>query len=213
MAANQARQSFKRGGAVRRMARVAERILALFGLLVLVVVATPLVSWWARLYAGAIDQPKGDVLIVLSAANDENGGISYSSYWRARQAVFAWQTGGFSRIILSGGGGPGMENYLLANGVPRSAMTAEWRSRSTHESGIEVARLLENVPGRRVLLTSDAHMFRARRVLRKAGVEAAPMAVPDVLHSAQNWPGRFGACWAMTYETVKIVYYGLRGWI
>jgi uncharacterized SAM-binding protein YcdF (DUF218 family) len=195
------------------MARTAERTLALFGLLILLIVATPLVSWWARLYAGPINQPKGDVLIVLSAANDDNGGISYSSYWRARQAVYAWQTGGFSRIVISGGGGPGIQNYLLANGVPQSVMIAEWRSTSTRESGINVARLLENLPGKRVLLTSDFHMYRAIRVFRKAGVDAAPMAVPDVLHSTEHWPGRFGACWVMALESAKIVDYRLHGWI
>jgi uncharacterized SAM-binding protein YcdF (DUF218 family) len=195
------------------MARVTQKILAVFGLLILLVVATPLVSWWARLYAGPIDQPKGEILIVLSAAKDENGGISYSSYWRARQAVYAWQTGGFSRIVISGGGGPGIQNYLLANGVPPSAMIAEWRSQSTRESGINVARLLKNLPGKRVLLTSDFHMYRAIRVFRKAGVDAAPMAVPDILHSTQGWPGRFGACWTMVLESTKIVDYKLRGWI
>ncbi len=201
------------GRSLRRMARVTERILAVFGLLVLLVVSTPLVSWWAELYAGPMEQPKGDVLILLSAANDEYGGISYSSYWRARQAVFAWQTGGFKTIVISGGMGPGIQDYLLANGVPRSAMIAEWRSTSTRESGIEVARLIGNLPGKRVLLTSDFHMYRAIRVFRKVGIDAAPMAVPDVLHSTQGWPGRFGACWTMVVETAKIVYYGLRGWI
>jgi uncharacterized SAM-binding protein YcdF (DUF218 family) len=213
MLASQPRRFPQNGAALRRMARVTRRILAVFGLLILLVVATPLVSWWARLYAGPIDQPKGDVLIVLSAARDENGGISYSSYWRARQAVYAWQTGGFSRIVTSGGEGPGIQNYLLANGVPPSAMIAEWRSQSTRESGINVARLLENLPGKRVLLTSDFHMYRAIRVFRNVGVDAAPMAVPDVLHSTEHWPGRFGACWAMAVESAKIVDYKLRGWI
>jgi uncharacterized SAM-binding protein YcdF (DUF218 family) len=203
----------KPGAALRRIARVTERILALFGLLILLVVASPLVSWWAKLYAGPIDQPKGDVLILLSAASDEYGGISYSSYWRARQALVAWQTGGFKNIVISGGKGPGIYNFLLANGIPRSAMIAEWGSTGTRESGIAVARLLRNMPGKRVLLTSDYHMYRAIRVFRKVGVEAAPMAVPDVLHSTEGWPGRFGACWAMAVETAKIVYYGLRGWI
>lgn len=210
---SQPRHSLRPHAALRRMVWVTERILALFGLLILLTVATPLVSWWARLYAGPIDRPQGDVLILLSAAADENGGISYSSYWRARQAVFAWQTGGFSRIVISGGGGPGILNYLLANGVPRSAMIAEWRSNSTRESGINVARLLENLPGKRVLLTSDFHMYRAIRVFRKVGVEAAPMAVPDILHSTEHWQGRFGASWTMVVESAKIVYYRLRGWI
>jgi len=213
MSADRLSHSRRPKAAFLRMARTAERTLALFGLLILLIVATPLVSWWARLYAGPINQPKGDVLIVLSAANDDNGGISYSSYWRARQAVYAWQTGGFSRIVISGGGGPGIQNYLLANGVPQSVMIAEWRSTSTRESGINVARLLENLPGKRVLLTSDFHMYRAIRVFRKAGVDAAPMAVPDVLHSTEHWPGRFGACWVMALESAKIVDYRLHGWI
>lgn len=195
------------------MTRVAERILALLGLLILLLLFTPLVSWWVRLYAGPIAQPKGDVLIVLSAAVDDNGGISYSSYWRARQAIFAWQTGNFSKIVISGGGGPGILNYMLANGVPRSVMIAEWQSHSTRESGLNVARLIRNLPGRRVLLTSDFHMFRAIRVFRKAGVDAAPMAVPDALHSTEHWPGRFDACWTMIFETIKIVDYRLHGWI
>jgi uncharacterized SAM-binding protein YcdF (DUF218 family) len=198
---------------LRRVARAAERALATFGLLILLVISTPLVSWWARLYAGPIQQPKGDILILLSAANDEYGGISYSSYWRARQAVYAWQTGGFKTIVITGGKGPGIYNYLLANGVPRSAMIAEWRSTSTRENAINVARLIRNLPGQRVLVTSDFHMFRALHVFRKAGIVAAPMAVPDALHSTQGWPGRFGACWTMIVETVKIVYYWLRGWM
>jgi uncharacterized SAM-binding protein YcdF (DUF218 family) len=196
-----------------RLASAAESILAFFGFLVLLIVATPLVSWWARLYAGPINQPEGDVLIVLSAANDDNGGISYSSYWRARQAIYAWQTGRFSRIVITGGGGPGIQNYLLANGVPGDILIAEWRSTSTRESGINVARLLENLPGKRVLLTSDFHMYRAIRVFRKVGVDAAPLVVPDVLHSTEQWPGRFGACWIMALESAKIVDYRLHGWI
>lgn len=198
---------------LRRVVRRAEQALAFFGLLVLLVVATPLVSWWASAYAGPMERPKGDVLILLSAAKDENGGISYSSYWRAREAVYAWQTGGFTKIVVTGGGGPGILNFMLANGVPRSVLVAEWRSNSTRENALNVARLLEGEPGRRVLVTSDFHMYRSLRVFRKVGIDAAPMAVPDVLHGAEHWPGRFAACWTMILESAKIVYYWLRGWM
>jgi uncharacterized SAM-binding protein YcdF (DUF218 family) len=198
---------------LRRAARVIERLLALVGLVLLLVLTTPLVSWWARAYSGPIEQPKGDILIVLSAANDDNGGISYSSYWRARQAIYAWQHGSFSRIIISGGAGPGIFNYLTTNGVPASVIIADPRSGSTRQSGVEVAHLLENIPGKKVLLTSEFHMFRALRVFRKLGVDVAPMAVPDVLHSTEHWPGRFIACWQMVVETTKIAYYAFHGWI
>lgn len=189
------------------------RLLAAIGLITVLVIFTPVVSWWARAYSGPIRQPQGDVLILLSAAADENGGISYSSYWRARQAVFAWQTGGFKKIVISGGGGPGIRNFLLVEGVPREAIAAEWQSTSTRENAIETAHLIQGMPGKKVLLTSDFHMYRALRVFRKWGIAVTPMAVPDVLHSTEHWNGRFSAFETMTVESVKIVYYALRGWI
>jgi uncharacterized SAM-binding protein YcdF (DUF218 family) len=189
------------------------RALAAIGLITVLVIATPIVSWWARAYAGPIERPRGDVLILLSAAGDDLGGISYSSYWRAREAIFAWQTGGFKKIVISGGGGPGILNFLIAEGVPREAIVAEWRSTSTRENGIETARLIQGMPGKKVLLTSDFHMYRALRVFRKQGIEVTPMAVPDVLHSTEHWNGRFSAFETMLVESVKIIYYALRGWI
>jgi uncharacterized SAM-binding protein YcdF (DUF218 family) len=189
------------------------RSLAAVGLITILVIATPIVSWWARAYAGPIERPGGGLLILLSAAGDDLGGISYSSYWRAREALFAWQTGGFKKIVISGGGGPGILNFLIAEGVPREAIVAEWRSTSTRENGIETARLIQGIPGKKVLLTSDFHMYRALRVFRKLGIEVTPMAVPDVLHSTEHWNGRFSAFETMLVESVKIVYYALRGWI
>jgi hypothetical protein len=56
-------------------------------------------------------------------------------------------------------------------------------------------------------------MYRSLRVFRKLGIDAAPMAVPDVLHSAEHWNGRFSAFETMLIESTKIVYYRLRGWI
>ena len=188
------------------------RVFAAIGLITVLVIATPVVSWWARAYAGPIERPTGDVLILLSAAGDDRGGISYSTYWRAREAIFAWQTGGFKKIVISGGG-PGILNFLIVEGIPREAIVAEWRSTSTRENGIETARLIQGMPGKKVLLTSDFHMYRALHVFRKQGIEVTPMAVPDVLHSTEHWNGRFSAFETMLVESVKIIYYALRGWI
>jgi uncharacterized SAM-binding protein YcdF (DUF218 family) len=199
--------------ALRLAVRVSCRLLAAIGLITIVVIATPLVSWWARAYSGPIEQPQGDVLIVLSAAADDNGGISYSSYWRARQALLAWQTGGFKKIVISGGGGPGILDFLIAYGIPRNAIIAEWQSTSTRENGIEVTRLIQGMPGRKVLLTSDYHMYRALRVFRTLGIAVTPMPTPDVLHATDHWNGRFPAFETMLVESGKIVYYRLRGWI
>jgi uncharacterized SAM-binding protein YcdF (DUF218 family) len=198
---------------IRKAGRVLNHLLAVIGLITVLVLSTPIVSWWAQAFAGSIEQPKGDVLILLSAANDENGGISYSSYWRARQALFAWQTGGFRKIVICGNGSPGILNFLIAYGIPREAFVTERRSTSTRENAIETARLVQDLSGKKVLLTSDFHMYRALRVFRKVGIEATPMAVPDVLHSTEHWNGRFSAFETMLAESAKIVYYALRGWI
>jgi uncharacterized SAM-binding protein YcdF (DUF218 family) len=198
---------------LRTAGRWLDQLLAAIGLITVLVIATPIVSWWVLAYRGPLEQPKGDVLILISAAADDRGGISYSSYWRARHALLAWQTGGFKKIVISGGGGPGILNFLIVNGVPREAMVAEWRSTSTRENGVESARLLRDMPGKKVLLTSDFHMYRAIGVFRKLGVEVTPMPVPDVLKSTEHWDGRFRAFETMMIETAKIVYYRIHGWI
>jgi hypothetical protein len=72
--------------ALRKIGRTLNRLLVGVGLITVLVISTPIVAWWAQAYSGPIEQPKGDILILLSAAADDKyGGISYSSYWRARQ--------------------------------------------------------------------------------------------------------------------------------
>jgi uncharacterized SAM-binding protein YcdF (DUF218 family) len=189
-------------------------LLTTIGAIILLAITTPLVGWWAQAYSGPIEQPKGDVLILLSAASDEeSGGISYSSYWRARWALYAWQTGGFKKIVICGAGDPGIHDFLVAQGIPGESVLTERRSTSTRENALETARLIQNLPGKKVLLTSDFHMYRAQRVFRKLHIDVTPMAVPDVLHSTEHWNGRFSAFETMLSESIKIVYYSLRGWI
>ena len=65
--------------------------------------------------------------------------------------------------------------------------------------------------GRKVLLTSDYHMFRACRAFRKAGLEVAPRPFPDAGKRAANWLGRWPAFLDEVVETLKIGYYFVRG--
>jgi len=208
-----ARPAGRGGTALRTCGRWLVWLLAAVGLGTVLVIGTPIVTWWALVYSGPLDQPKGDVLILLAAARDDRGGISFSSYWRARHALLAWQTGGYKKIVISGGEGPGIENFLILNGIPRDAMVAEWKSLSTRENAIETARLLEGMPGKKVLLTSDFHMYRAIRVFRKQGIDVTPLPVPDVLRAAEHYGGRFPAFETMLVETAKIVDYRLHGWM
>lgn len=211
-AANAARRA-PRHSLARRAIRVLVRAFAAVGVMTVLAVATPVVHWWALASAPPREQPRGDVLIVLSAARDQNGGMSFSSYWRARMAVEAWKNGGFHKAIVCGSGVPAIANYMAAEGVPAGAIVAESASKSTRENALNAARLLENIPGRRVLLTSDFHMFRALRVFRKAGVDAAPLPVDDAIRNSKEWAGRFSVLQNLVVENLKIVYYRMRGWI
>ncbi len=62
--------------ALRKLLRLFGRLLAAMGFVTVLVICTPIVGWWARAYAGPIRQPKGDVLILLSAAADDEYGAS-----------------------------------------------------------------------------------------------------------------------------------------
>lgn len=197
----------------RKFGRSLCRMLAVVGLIVVLVTITPIVFWWTHMYSGPLVQPKGDVLILLAAANDDEGVISYSSYWRARWALLAWQSGGFKKMVISGDNGPGILGFLTSNGIPRDAIIADWQSTTTRENGIETARLIHDIPGKKVLLTSDFHMFRAIRVFRKLGMDVTPMPAPDALKTAEHWNGRFPAFETLLIETVKIMGYTLHGWL
>jgi uncharacterized SAM-binding protein YcdF (DUF218 family) len=198
---------------LRTAGRWFSRICAAIGFIFVLTSFTPIVSWWAQAYAGPIERPKGDILILLSAADDDRGGISFSSYWRAREAIFAYQTGGFKKIVITGGGGPGILDYMIVEGIPREAIIAEWGSRNTRQSGVAMERMLQTMPGKKVLLTSDFHMYRALRVFRKLDIDVTPMPVRDVIQRAAHWGGRFESFETMAGESAAIVDYWLRGWI
>lgn len=189
------------------------RFFAAVGFVTLLVIVTPIDSWWAHAYAGSIDQPRGDVLILLSAANDDHGFIAYSSYWRARYALLAWRGGGYKTIVVSGGEGPAIRDFLIAEGVPGNAILAESQSTSTRENAINMASLLRGIPGTKVLLTSDFHMYRAVRVFRKIGMDVKPYPAPDVMKMSEHWYGRFSGFQTLVVETGKILYYRARGWM
>jgi uncharacterized SAM-binding protein YcdF (DUF218 family) len=199
--------------ALRRAGKWLYRALTAIGLVIVLVIITPVDRWWAHAYAGSIDQPHGDVLILLTAANDDHGFISYSSYWRARYALLAWKTGGYTRIVVTGGADSAVRDFLIAEGIPADAILIDEQSASTRENAINTARLLQNVPGTRVLLTSDFHMYRAKRLFWREGVKVIPYPAPDVMKQSEHWTGRISGFQTLMTETAKIFYYRLRGWM
>lgn len=198
--------------------RTAERILAGIGLLLLLVTLTPADVWWAEYLAGPSRGARGDVLIVLGGSVLQGGIMGESSYSRAVFATRAWKEGGFSMIVISGGppghsAAQGIRDFLVAQGVPRESIRTETQSQSTRENALFTESLLESIPGRKVLLTGDAHMYRAQRVFRKLNIEVLPRPCPEMRSQAQLPLGGFETFVGLVEETAKIGYYYLRGWI
>ena len=106
-----------------------------------------------------------------------------------------------------------MRNYLEGRGVPRGTVLVEPRAGSTRQSALFLRPMLQGIPGRVVLLSSDYHMFRATRAFRKVGLDVLPLPIPDVRKRAISWNRRWDAFQELVIETTKIAYYYYRGWI
>jgi len=185
-----------------------------------VVTLTPVDRWWARQLAGEWNDPKGDTLIVLGGSALEDGTMGLNSYWRAVYAARAFPEG-FQRIVISGGAQPGssavasgMRDFLMAKGIPSSAITVETDSHNTRENAVNVSKLLAAQSGVHVLMTSDLHMFRARRAFKKAGLAVLPRPFPDAIKRYSSCVScRWDVFLELNLESAKILYYFMRGWI
>jgi uncharacterized SAM-binding protein YcdF (DUF218 family) len=204
---------------MRRAGRWITRALTALGFLLVLVTLTPLDSWWIKLLAGPGNDPKGEVLVVLGGDSIKDV-IGESSYWRSVYAVRAWREGGFREVVVTGGSLHGevpaaerMRDFMVSQGIPVSAIIVEGESHSTRENALKSKALLDNLSGRKVLLSSDYHMFRAARVFRKAGIDIAPRPLPDASKQIGAWKDRWPVFWGLCLETAKIGYYFARGWI
>jgi uncharacterized SAM-binding protein YcdF (DUF218 family) len=204
---------------MRKATRWTVRALAALGFLIVLVTVTPIDGWWIHWLAGPGDDPKGEVLVVLGADGIKDV-IGWSSYWRSVYAVRAWREGGFQEVVVSGGSGRGdvpvaqqMRDFMVSQGVPASAIRVEGESHSTRENALKSKALLENLPGRKILMTSDYHMFRSTRVFRKAGIAIQPRPLPDAAKQLSLWRNRWPVFVNLCVETLKIGYYFVRGWI
>src|SRR6185437_4100481 len=177
--------------------------------------------WAVAWLCGPLAKPDGDILIVLTADAQSDGMVGLASYPRAFYAVKAWQTGHCGAVVITGGLPDSMDRsvastmavYMAGSGIPRDRIFLEERSTSTRENALFTKQMIGSWPGKRVLLTSDLHMFRARRVFEKAGLPAEPRPVPDVTVDWDRPFDRIPAAASILIEFLKIAYYRARGWI
>jgi uncharacterized SAM-binding protein YcdF (DUF218 family) len=126
------------------------------------------------------ERQAADAIVVLGAAQ-YNGRPSPVLRARLDHALGLYREGFAPLIVVTGGVGAGDttseaivgRRYLMAHGVPATAVTAQPEGRSTMVSMNAVARWLRARGRTRVLLVSDPfHMFRLRLEARRTALEA-----------------------------------------
>ena len=117
---------------------------------------------------------------------------------RLLYATELYKAGKSPRVLLSGGAPAGepseaqlMHNILLIMGVPSNAMWLEHESRTTYENAVNTAAILEEQGITELLLvTSAAHMRRARALFEHTGLDVLPAPTDyQYLHSNSIRPG------------------------
>src|SRR5271157_2165713 len=86
-----------------RLSRPLTKLLAIVGLVVVLVMGTPVDKWWAKAYRGEGYYPQGEVLIVLGGSEFSDGTMGWSSYLRSEYAVRNFKAGGFRTVVVTGG--------------------------------------------------------------------------------------------------------------
>lgn len=210
---------------IQRLGRRVQSIFCVLGsitlILMLTIHFTPLTKRWASLLANGWSNATSDTLIVLAAEIEIDGVLGPSSYVRTLYAVRAYRATPFRCIIVTGGQsgaspkttGTAMRDFLIANGVPAGVIHVEARAASTRENAMFVKSMLQSRSSRPILMTSDFHMFRARRVFERAGIPVISRPVPDVLRRSNHIVNRWGSFWTLALETTKIGYYIWERWL
>jgi uncharacterized SAM-binding protein YcdF (DUF218 family) len=133
--------------------------------------------WWT----GRSDQARHvDAIVVLGAAQYDG---RPSPLLRARldHALQLWDAGYAPRIVVTGGKQPAdrtteasaSAEYLIAHGVPDSAILREVQGSTSWESLAAAARILKNRGLGSVLLVSDPfHSLRIRETAQELGLKA-----------------------------------------
>jgi uncharacterized SAM-binding protein YcdF (DUF218 family) len=178
-----------------------------------------------------------DAVIVLGGAVNatvtrETGSIAFSQeVERVLTGFDLLRTNRARSAILSGGLWPGMPpdlepesritaRQLEAWGIERSRLVVEERSTNTHENAVESTRIVRAQGWTRVLLvTSAAHMQRARGCFTREGLAVDTLAVDfvsrDPSKASGGWLPRAAALAESTAairERVGRLVYRARGW-
>ncbi len=130
-----------------------------------------------------------DYLIILGAGLNGDK-LSWTLWERVDKGLRILQDNKDMRVVVSGGKGPGewiteaeaMQRYLVEQGIAKERIIKEEKSTSTIENFRFTRELLEQQPSYEpsepvLVITNDFHMFRAKILARRNGLN--PIGVPS----------------------------------
>ena len=202
---------FLMGGAIRKFFI---RFCVGFTAILLFIQFSPFVPWLLNRLVGADwTNPRGEILIVLTANEPPDEVMGLMTYPRGLYGFRAWRDGHFHAVVICGSEAAAVGQFLNAYGVPREEIFLEERSHDTRDCALQTKQMIASWPGRRVLVTSDIHIFRAKRAFQAAGLPVETRPFPDLLKywNGQTW--RIPESMSLFAEIGKIGYYRIRGWI
>lgn len=156
--------------------------------------------------SAALEREAADAIVVLGCQLVSGGRPSERLRRRVALGIGLYREGTAPLLIMSGGGAAGaiteaavMRDLAREAGVPETALLIEPESRNTFENAAYTARLLRDIGKTRIVLVSDrAHLPRAARLFRRAGLEVIGIAgVP-----ASSMRRAFGA---VLYEIASLL--------
>jgi uncharacterized SAM-binding protein YcdF (DUF218 family) len=125
-----------------------------------------------------LNQEKADAIVVLGCRLLAGGRPSERLRRRVALGVGLYRDGAAPLLVMSGGGAGTvseaavMRDLACEAGAPETALLLEAESRNTFENAANTARLLREIDKTRIVLVSDrAHLPRAARMFRRAGLE------------------------------------------
>jgi uncharacterized SAM-binding protein YcdF (DUF218 family) len=185
------------------------RAAIVFVVLVVIVVGVTAFRVW---HDGRQDHRKAADTIVVLGASQFNGRPSAVFRARLDHAAALYKAGVATHVVTVGGARPGDRfseaaagrNYLGANGVPTSHVTAVGVGGDTLTSLRAAADVLRTNNWRRVVLVTDPwHELRSRRIAEDLGIEAetSPSRSGPAVHSRGTELHYIGR------ETMAFLYY------
>jgi len=130
-----------------------------------------------------LSHAKADAIVVLGCRLFPGGRPSERMRRRVALGIGLYREGAAPLIVMSGGGADGiaeasvMRDLACEAGVPETALLIEIESRNTFENAAHTARLLDGIGKFRIVLVTDrAHLPRASRMFRRAGLEIVAVA-------------------------------------